>query len=121
MGKLIAVQGCVLQIMNGEGVAVITTPPLTDIKVCGLPPYAGPLSIQITAGSIGSITNGDAMGAGVLMPTAQFSTWDGKAPVCKGDMVQIPVNGTTGPKHDSATDVAIVKIASAGQTFVKTD
>lgn len=121
MGKLIAVQGCVLQIMNGAGAAIITTPPLTDIKVCDLPPYAGPLSIQITAGTIGAVTNGDAMGAGVLNPTAQFSKWDGKAPVCEGDMVQIPITGTTGPKRDPASDVAIVKVASAGQTFVKTD
>ena len=121
MGNLIAVQGCVLQIMNGAGIAVITTPPLTDIKVCGLPPYAGPLSIQITAGTIGNVTNGDAMGAGVLIPTAQLSKWDSKAPVCEGDMVQIPVTGTTGPKRDSASDVAIVKIASAGQIAVKTD
>lgn len=121
--KEIAVQGSTLKFQNPahSGTITITTPPSTNTKVDSKGVYAGVLTVTISNGSDGSITN--ATGTGTITPTALFVKVDGQLVIRKGDF-SIPITMTgqnPSPPPPTSTYLTTVEIDDPNQTNTKAD
>jgi hypothetical protein len=122
MSKPIAVQGCTLEIVEEGKSALsiqISTSPSSNVKFDGKGAYSGQLSITLSGYTGGDIVSESGTGEGSLSGTAQHVKIDGKSAVLEDDkslsISLVGVNSRGRPAYDSCT----VKIASAGQDYVK--
>lgn len=124
MSKSIAVQNCSLEIVE-EGKSAssieISSSPSTDVKINGKGAYSGTVQISISGYTGGSIVSasGATVTPGTLSGSAQYIKVDGKSAILEGDTSNtITVIGSDSRGH-SVTDTCTVKIANAGQNYVK--
>ena len=119
----VAVLDCTLKFQNSShsGTIVISTLPSTNTKVDNNGVYAGVLTVVITAGTDGSITN--ATGTGTISPTALFVKIDGQLVIRKGDSsIVITMTGTNpSPPPTNSTYLTTVEIDDPNQTSTKAD
>ena len=123
MGKFIAVVGCSFSFVNPahSGTVTVTSSPSTKVKADGNFVYTTPLSITITNGSDGSITN--ATGSGVINATATKVKVEGIF-VMRVDDISVPITMTgtnPSPPPPTATYVTTVEINDAGNTKTKAE
>lgn len=124
MSKLIAVQGCTLEIVEEGKSALskqISTSPSSNVKFDGKGAYSGTLQIVLSEYTGGAIVSGSGatVTPGTLSGSAQYVKIDGNSAVLEGDTSDtITVFGLDSMGH-SVTDTCTVKISDAGQDYVK--
>lgn len=121
--KNITVEGCTLQLQNGQGTITIN-PGQTSrtVKADGKSVYTS-LKFSISGYTGGAITvAGSGTGNGEINSSAQHCKVDGKAVFLEGDQsATITINGQqiSGSTTIPATATDTVKIQSAGQSKAK--
>jgi len=123
MSKELAVVGMTFKFVNPahSGTVTVTGIASTKVKAGGQYIYKNNLTISITAGSDGSITN--ATGTGTMVATSTKLKTENIIPLRKGDKsIVITMTGTNpSPPPPTSTYTTQVEIDNAGQTKVKGD
>lgn len=123
MSKYIAVVGMTLGFVNPahSGTITVTGASSTKVKAGGQFVYQTSLTISITAGTDGSITN--ATGTGTITATATKVKAETKLVLRVDDLSDvITMTGTNpAPPPPTATYTTQVKITNAGQTKAKAE
>ena len=121
---MVVVQGCTLKVTNdagGAATAQITTAPSTGVKAGSKTSpkevYRGPIQIVVTAFEGVTITGGT--GTGVMQPNVAGTTVDNLKPFKEGATASITCTGSLKQGTGTGTEVAVVQITDAGQSFIK--
>lgn len=120
MGKLIAVEGCSLELSSGEAlVKTITTSASTVSKCEGLGIYRGTITISISGYTGGSIVASSGSGVGTLTGTAEYVTVENFPVVLEDDESEDILIIGVDQDGDPAKETITVTVSSAGQSSVK--
>lgn len=118
--KEIAVVGCTWKFPTGHsGTVTVISPASTKMTCSSLGVYKDNLSVSISAGTNGTVSN--ATGTGTINATATKTKCEGSFVLRKGDSNLIPIvmTGTITSPPYTGTYNETIEIDSAGQTKVK--
>ena len=104
-----------------SGTVSVITPSNPNMKIDSLNTYAGIITVSISNGTDGSITN--ATGIGTISPTSIFTKLDSNYVIREGDQsISIVMTGQNpSPPPPTSTYTTVIIVDTAGQTSTKSD